>query len=140
MQADEYFFKKDSWKRRNFSMLIIRTDKKEYRPDETVVMTLVLQNEGPEAREYRFYTAQRFDVTAEREGQQLWQWSHDRLFAQVMTMLVIQPGDSRVFKAEWKQTDLRGRKVPRGIYTLRGWIVGTGERAEEVVELVGRNG
>ncbi|TCP55970.1 intracellular proteinase inhibitor BsuPI [Tumebacillus sp. BK434] len=121
-------------------MLIIRTDKTAYRPEETVLITLLLQNDGKEAREYRFYTAQRFDVTAERDGQTLWQWSHDRLFAQVLTTLVIQPGDSRVFKADWKQTDLRGRTVPRGPVTLKGWIIGTGERAETKIELTGRVG
>ncbi|ASS76629.1 hypothetical protein CIG75_17750 [Tumebacillus algifaecis] len=120
-------------------MLTIRTDKTTYRPHETVLITLLLQNEGAEAREYHFATAQRFDVTAEREGQTLWQWSHDRLFAQMLSTLIIQPGDSRMFKAEWKQTDFNGRQVARGPIKLCGWIVGTEERAETQIELVGRN-
>ena len=44
--------------------------------------------------------------------------------------LTIRPGDSRMFKAEWKQVDAGGQPVPAGLYRIRAWIVGSQEKAE----------
>ena len=54
----------------------------------------------------------------------------ERLFAQVLSTLTIRPGDSRMFKAEWKQVDAGGQPVPAGLYRIRAWIVGSQEKAE----------
>lgn len=100
-------------------MLVIRTDKRNYLRGETVDVTLVLQNEGATTREYHFSTAQRFDLLVEKGGRKVWQWSDDRLFAQVLSTLVIRPGDSRLFKAEWNGKGPDGQPVPPGTYKLR---------------------
>ncbi|MGZ4112386.1 MAG: BsuPI-related putative proteinase inhibitor [Tumebacillaceae bacterium] len=121
-------------------MLVIRTDKQTYRPDETVTMTLMWLNESPVQREYTFNNSQRFDILIEREGEKIWQWSDRRLFSQVYTTLLIAPGDSRLFKAEWNQMDSAGQPVPRGSYTIRAWIVRTEEAAETEVVLVNAEG
>lgn len=109
-------------------MLIIRTDQETYRPGETVLFTMTWRNETEEVREYLFPNAQRFDIRITRNGEKVWQWSDGRLFAQVMTTLILPPGDSRVFKAEWKQVDEDGRPVPPGEYQAEAWIVKTEER------------
>lgn len=109
-------------------MLIIRTDQETYRPGETVLFTMTWRNETEEVREYLFPNAQRFDIRITRNGEKVWQWSDGRLFAQVMTTLILPPGDSRVFKAEWKQVDENGRPVPPGEYQAEAWIVKTEER------------
>ena len=114
-------------------MLVIRTDKQQYARGETVAIALQLKNEGATTREYSFSTAQRFDLIVERDGAKVWQWSDDRLFAQVLSTLAVRPGDSRLFKAEWGQVDAQGRPVPPGTYRIRGWIVGTQEMAEQVI-------
>ncbi|MGB8956032.1 MAG: BsuPI-related putative proteinase inhibitor [Tumebacillaceae bacterium] len=111
-------------------MLVIRTDKRNYERGETVDVTLVLQNEGTTTREYHFSTAQRFDLFVERDGRKVWQWSDDLLFAQVLSTLAIRPGDSRQFKAEWKQVDASGQPVPAGRYTISAKIAGAKETAE----------
>lgn len=117
-------------------MLQIRTDKAKVPVGEAVKMTLTLVNEGEQVREYRFGSTQRFDVVVERDGQKVWQWSDGRMFAQVLTALMIAPGDSRVFVAEWGQKDAKGRQVAAGKYVIKAWIVGTGESAEMEIEVV----
>lgn len=116
-------------------MLVLNTDKSVYRPDETVRIHLVWKNEGSVPLEVRFATTQRFDIQAERDGEKIWQWSDGLFFAQVFTTLVIRPGDSRVFTAEWSGKDSRGRRVPTGRYRLRAWILGTEETAEAAVTI-----
>jgi Intracellular proteinase inhibitor len=116
-------------------MLVIRTDKRNYGRGETVDVTLVLQNEGTTTREYHFRTAQRFDLFVERDGRKIWQWSDDLLFAQVLSTLTIRPGDSRQFKAEWKQVDASGQPVPVGRYTIYAWIVGAKETAQREISI-----
>ena len=116
-------------------MLVIRTDKRNYARGETVHVTLGLQNEGTMTRDYHFRTAQRFDLLVERDGRKIWQWSDDRLFAQVLSTLAIRPGDSRLFKAEWKQVDASGQPVPVGVYSIHAWILGSKETAERVIAI-----
>lgn len=104
-------------------MLIVRTDKTEYGPHETILITLTLQNDTSAAKEYSFPSMQRFDVLSKRDGQTFWCWGDDRLFPHVFTKITILPGDSRVFKVEWNQLDIQGQKVPAGVYTIHARIV-----------------
>lgn len=121
-------------------MLLIRTEKHVYRPEETVAVTLFLRNDGREQREYHFRNAQRFDILIEQAGQKIWQWSDRLLFSQRYTTLLVAPGDHRVFKAEWNQQDTDRRPAPRGPYTVRAWIVGSDEVAERGLALVDHAG
>jgi hypothetical protein len=114
-------------------MLRIRTDRKVYGRNDVVLMTLVLRNESQETRVYEFRTTQRFDVRVTRDGRKVWQWSDDRMFAQVLSTLRIAPGDERVFKVEWKLVDSAGRHVSAGVYVIETWIVGTKEKAVEKI-------
>jgi hypothetical protein len=117
-------------------MLIVRTDKTVYKPGETVLITMTLHNQLGTSQEYLFTSAQRYDVMIKRDGEIVYRWSEDRLFAQVITKLVIAPEDSRVFKAEWNLVNNHGEKVPPGIYTIYGGIVNAaGERGSTVIEL-----
>jgi hypothetical protein len=117
-------------------MLTMRTDKEQYGPDETVRISMTLFNESDLPREYRFRSAQRFDVQAEAGGQVVWRWSDGMYFAQVLTTLIIQPHDSRVFAAEWNQHVRAGGHAAPGHYRLEAWIVGTEERAVKEIDLL----
>jgi hypothetical protein len=121
-------------------MMVIRTDKQTYRPDDTVTLTLMWLNESEEQREFTFHNSQRFDILIEHDGQKVWQWSDHRLFSQVYTTLRIAPGDSRMFKVEWNQVDATGQKVPPGHYDIRAWIVRTEEMAQSEITLVNVEG
>lgn len=116
-------------------MLVIRTDKEKYGRGEKVDITLQLINEGTTTREYHFSTSQRFDLLVEKGGRKVWQWSDDRLFAQVLSTLAIRPGESRLFKEEWNGKGPDGQPVPPGTYKLRAWIVGTEEKAEQDLQI-----
>jgi hypothetical protein len=116
-------------------MLIVRTDKPTYSRGEPVRITLTWNNDSEVPHEVTFTSAQRFDVAVERDGQIVWQWSAGKFFAQVLTTLVIEPGDSRVFKAEWDQKGFDHQLVPPGTYVLRAWINGTHDEGGTLVEL-----
>lgn len=117
-------------------MLIVRTDKTVYKPNDTVLITLTLQNTTRTPQAYSFASMQRFDVLIKQDGKKIWQWSEERLFAQVFTKLVIAPGDSRVFKVEWNQVDRHGKRVQPGVYSIQAGIVNyEAERGSTVIEV-----
>ncbi|KEO82189.1 BsuPI-related putative proteinase inhibitor [Tumebacillus flagellatus] len=117
-------------------MLIVRTDKPVYHRDEIVRIQLSWTNDSEVPQEVTFASAQRFDVAVERVGQVVWQWSAGKFFAQVLSTLVIQPGDSRVFKVEWDQRGFDHQLVPLGSYAIRAWIKGTSDRGGTKIELL----
>lgn len=116
-------------------MLIVQTDKYTYSPEETVLITLTWRNSSNTPQEVTFTSAQRFDVSVERAGHVVWQWSRGKYFAQVLTSLVIAPGDARVFKVEWKQKGEDGHPLLPGFYDLRAWVLGTNDQGETRISL-----
>jgi hypothetical protein len=61
---------------------------------------------------------QQYDVIVRQRGALVWQWSHDKGFAQVMRAVEMPPGDARVYQASWDQRDLQGRPVEPGLYEI----------------------
>ncbi|MBS3969497.1 MAG: LysM peptidoglycan-binding domain-containing protein, partial [Clostridia bacterium] len=113
----------------NFSVRVIRgllyvlsTDRMLYRRSQPVRMTLVKTNITDHPIALRYPTSQRFDFYVRRgtAGRVLWQWSADRVFAQVVERLVLQPGQSQVFRANWDQRTNEGEFVGTGVFTVQG--------------------
>ncbi|MDR7417716.1 MAG: BsuPI-related putative proteinase inhibitor [Armatimonadota bacterium] len=61
---------------------------------------------------------QQYDVIVRQRGALVWQWSHDKGFAQVVRSVEMAPGDARTYKASWDQRDLQGRPVEPGTYEV----------------------
>ncbi len=113
----------------NFSVRVVRgllyilsTDRMLYRRNQNVQMTLVKTNITSSPITLTYPTTQRFDFYVRRgmTGRILWQWSADRVFAQVFETIILQPGQSQVFRATWDQRTNEGVPVGRGIFTVQG--------------------
>ncbi|MCS7173905.1 MAG: BsuPI-related putative proteinase inhibitor [Armatimonadetes bacterium] len=97
----------------------VSTDRARYVPGEPVQMVLQVRNRGFRAMTFTFGTSQRYDFRVLRlDGTTIWQWSHDRMFAQVVGSLVLQPGSEIRFEETWTQVDNAGQPVPPGRYVV----------------------
>lgn len=103
-------------------LYVLSTDRMLYRRDQPVRITLIKTNIGAQPITLTYRTAQRFDffVRRGRTGPVIWQWSADRVFAQVIERIVLQPSQSQVFRAVWDQRGNDGLHVGTGIFTITG--------------------
>jgi Intracellular proteinase inhibitor len=70
-----------------------------------------------------FSSGQFFDIeVADRSGDVVWRWSHDKGFTTAFWDLELQAGESYVRNATWDLKDNNGRSVPSGTYGCRLWI------------------
>jgi hypothetical protein len=77
-------------------------------------------------RSYR--NAQRYDFTvSDEQGEELWRWSHDRAFAQVIGEKTFEPGETVTYTEVWDQTTSGGGQLPPGRYEVLGIDVGCEE-------------
>ena len=102
-------------------VLTLSVDREVYALGETVQMALEVRNRGNFPLTFQFPTSQRYDFLVTRQdGTLVWQWSHDKVFAQVFGSLTLDPGDVRVYRERWDQRDNEGRLVSPGWYTVEG--------------------
>ena len=87
-----------------FPILIkVETDKPVYFEGETVKMKLEAKNVGVLPITLEFLTSQRFDFIVMFNDRELWRWSKDKVFLQVVDWETLLPGESLVYKiAEYK--------------------------------------
>lgn len=63
-------------------------------------------------------TGQSYDVLVRQRGALVWQWSHDKAFAQVVRVHTLAPGEALLYEVAWDQRDLQGRRVDTGRYEV----------------------
>lgn len=92
--------------------------------DEPVTLTF------PDARRAEFVA--RVDGDGERGGEEAWQWSRGRMFAQALGEVTLSPGESRAFEATWEGPE-------PGAYRIEAELAATGVdlRAEATVTVPG---
>jgi hypothetical protein len=95
-------------------------DSGSYAIGEPMVMRLCAVNRSVGALVLEFPTSQRFDFVVEAGGKPVWQWSADKMFAQVLGRETVAPGDSLVYEARWDQVLADGTNPGLGAYTIRG--------------------
>lgn len=78
---------------------------------------------------------QAYDVVVRQRGGLVWQWSHDKAFAQVMRQVSLPPGDALSYHVSWEQRDLQGRPVDPGVYDITGVFMATSREARGPVEV-----
>ena len=97
----------------------LSTDKAVYRSGEPIALTLSVSNHTGAALRLEFPSTQRFDFAIrDAAGNQIWRWSADRLFAQMLGAEAIGPARPQiVYHAEFT-----GRLTP-GFYRVEGTLV-----------------
>ena len=99
---------------------------------EPVSMTLSISNCGDE-EVIRFYSSgQRYDfVVSDTEGQDVWRWSHDKAFIQVIGSQVLVPSETVTYTEVWNQNDNTDEQVAVGQYGVLGLDVGCQQTGED---------
>lgn len=97
----------------------VGTDKEIYQKGEPVVLFLTIAASEPTTLYYR--TSQRFDfMVADADGEQLWRWSADRAFLQVLGQEELEPGMEFAYQEVWRQVGSWESQVSPGVYTVTG--------------------
>ena len=59
-------------------------------------------NEGSEAVELQFSDAAKAEFIVQDEGREVWRYTEGRLFAQMLSAELLEPGESTTYNAEWE--------------------------------------
>jgi len=110
--------------------LTVATDKPAYRAGEPIELILKVTNRSKEPKALEFSSSQRYDFEiADSRGAKVWQWSADRMFAQMLGTERLAPGESREYRERFS-----GSLAP-GTYRVTGRITATNSTAEGTVKL-----
>ena len=95
------------------------TDKISYSVGEPIIITLKIFNYTEEEITFHFNTGQRYDFIIEDvEGNEVWRWSEDRMFAMMLGEEVLGPTNPEVtYTAEYSD------KLSPGYYKITGILV-----------------
>ena len=95
------------------------TDKMSYTVGEPVIMTLKIFNYTEEDIVFHFNTSQRYDfIIEDKEGNEVWRWSKDRMFAMVLGEENLGPLNPEViYAAKYKD------RLSPGYYKITGIFV-----------------
>ena len=96
-------------------------------------MTLIVENKTGRTLNLTFPTAQRYDFIVRTGKHIVWQWGHERMFAQVVGRFFLAPHDSVTYESTWDQRTLEGTEPRLGTYTVQGILktapeIGTDEK------------
>ena len=79
----------------------VKTDKKQYKPGDPVKLTLTVKNPSGSVVRLNFSSGMKYDfiIRGERQpaGAPVWQWSSGRMFTQMLSTDMLEPGKMRVF-------------------------------------------
>jgi hypothetical protein len=66
-----------------------------------------------------YRTAQRYDIlVTDQEGQEVWRWSKDKAFGEVLGEETLEENELLTFNESWDQRDNDGQPVPAANYTV----------------------
>ncbi len=98
----------------------LRLNRETYPLSASLPLTVSVANPTREPVTRTFPTSQRFDVIVRRDDAEVWRWSADRFFAQVLTEHTFPPGDTLSWTVDWDLRGADGNRVPPGRYEAVG--------------------
>lgn len=111
----------------------LKLNKPSYQLKEPITMLLTVTNKSKGTFKDRFRTSQVYDFIVKREDKEIWRWSADKFFAQVITEFTLDPGKSKSFKEVWEQVDSEGKSVSPGKYQAISILATRPERSSQAV-------
>lgn len=99
----------------------INTDKKSYNQGEKVNITLIITNQGAKPVFFDFLSSKKYDFwVVDENNREIWRWSRDKFFLQVLTNMKLGAGKSHIFNEAWEQKNNKGNQLKPGIYKIYG--------------------
>jgi len=95
------------------------TDRNEYAPNETVRFLYTISNPTGNDITLKFNTSQIYDFVVMKDNKIVFKWGIDRMFAQVITEVVVPANGTRAFSVTWDMVDNKGNKVSDGTYVVK---------------------
>lgn len=103
--------------------LSLTIPKKKFRRGEIIDFKLTIKNTSTEDRSLTYNTVQKYDIEArDADGNKVWQWSADQVFAQMLSQETLKPGESRDFSVFWSQQSTQKKQVLLGKYYIIGYV------------------
>ncbi|HLE24120.1 MAG TPA: BsuPI-related putative proteinase inhibitor [Thermodesulfobacteriota bacterium] len=113
----------------------LNLNKPSYKLKEPTIMILTVTNKSKETCRYSFRSSQVYDFVVKEDNKEIWRWSADEVFAQVITELTLAPGKSESFEEIWEQVDNEGKNVRAGKYQVIGILATQPERISHPVSI-----
>ncbi len=107
-------------------------NKKKYSAGSQVQISFTVQNESKQNMILRFSSGQQYDMWITQNKREVWRWSRDKVFTQALKSTTLMPGEQKVFKVSWNQTNNEGKPVVPGVYELHAQLTTIPTRREPV--------
>ncbi len=92
---------------------------------EPISMALSITNCSDQEVQRAYADGQRYDfIVTDAAGREVWRWSHDLAFIQVIGEETFAAGETVTYTVAWDQTTNDGERVPPGRYDVLGVDVG----------------
>ena len=96
-------------------------------------MAITVTNGSKEPFQENLRTSQVYDFLVRKNGKEIWRWSADKGFLQVITEFTLAVGQSRQYRETWSQRDNQERSVPAGRYEILSMLKTLPERSTPTV-------
>lgn len=107
------------------------------RAGEPVALVLRVRNTSGAVQRISCSSARTYDfAVAGPDGSELWRHSLGRMYAQMLTEIVFEPGEEKEFRATWEPASRPETRLAPGSYRVRGWLESTDPAEARPLELV----
>ncbi len=113
----------------------VAVGKAAFQSGEPIAIVMSVTNTGTAPLSVTMTSAQQYEVTVRQRGALIWQWSHDKAFAQVVRDTELAPGGTLSFQVTWDQRDLQGRRVEPGPYDIFCLFLGAQRAGPRSIEV-----
>lgn len=103
----------------------IKADHFAYKLGEPVRLTYAVRNRGSKPITLSFSSAKQHDIWITRGDTEVFRFSKGRMYATMLTTLVLQPGQTKSFDFTWNQKDNNGQDIGPGTYTVHAQLTPT---------------
>jgi len=101
--------------------IILSTNKGTYTIGEPILIKLKIFNRSSKEIIFHFRSSQRFDFSIFKGEKEIWQWSKDKFFAQVLGELILEPDKIIVYEEKFED------ELEIGSYQISGELTAEGK-------------
>lgn len=116
--------------------LLLATDRAISQSRDPVTFVLAVDNPGESDVTLTFGSSQVYDIVVTASGTEVWRWSSNRGFGQVITERTFPPGLTLLGREAWDWHDEMDAEVPAGMYQARGTLKSMPPRDGNTVDLL----